>query len=97
MATHSGILAWRIPEGRKESDMTAATEHTHVYPGAPEDACQRGVWALPEDCGQDAGGESWESCLLQEAYFNKPHFCLGATVCIPALVPRPLFIPHGEE
>ena len=39
VATHSGILAWRIPWieepgglqswGRKESDTTEATEHTH--------------------------------------------------------------------
>ena len=40
MATHSSILNWRIPWtegpgsyspwGRKESDMTEATEHTHI-------------------------------------------------------------------
>ena len=40
MATHSSILAWRIPwteepadyslEGRKELDMTEVTEHTHI-------------------------------------------------------------------
>ena len=35
MATHSGILAWRIPGGRKESDTTAATEHTRIHPDAP--------------------------------------------------------------
>ena len=40
MATHSSILAWRIhrqrslagysPQGRKESDMTKATEHACI-------------------------------------------------------------------
>ena len=40
MATHSSILYWRIPwteepgrrspQGRKESDMTEATEHAHI-------------------------------------------------------------------
>ena len=35
MATHSGILAWRIPGGRKELDMTEATEHTCMYPDDP--------------------------------------------------------------
>ena len=35
MATHSGILAWRIPGGRKELDMTEATEHICMYPDDP--------------------------------------------------------------
>ena len=30
MATHSSILAWKIPWGHKESDTTEATEHTRV-------------------------------------------------------------------
>ena len=40
MATHSSILAWRIPRteepggleslGHKESDMTEATQHAHI-------------------------------------------------------------------
>ena len=39
MATHSSILAWRIPwrilvgyspQGHKESDMTEASEHAHM-------------------------------------------------------------------
>ena len=97
MATHSGIRAWRIPGGGKESDTTAATEHTCIHPAAPEHAGHRGVWALPKDCSQDAGGESWENCLLKEVCFHKPCFCLGATFHIPALVPRPPFTPHGEE
>ena len=43
MATHSSILAWEIPwvrllegyspQGRKESDTTEATEHTHKVGG----------------------------------------------------------------
>ena len=43
MATHSSILAWRIPwveglgglqsTGRKELDTTEATEHVHAWDG----------------------------------------------------------------
>ena len=47
MATHSGILAWRIPmdrgdspRGRKESDMTEATKH----------ACMQGIYNLGGRC-----------------------------------------------
>ena len=46
MATHSSILAWRIPwtedpggynpQGYKESDMTEETEHTHSFPHLEE-------------------------------------------------------------
>ena len=42
MATHSSVLTWRIPwteepgglcssRGRKESDVTEVTEHTHTH------------------------------------------------------------------
>ena len=31
MATHSSILAWRTPQGRKESDMTEVTSHASIF------------------------------------------------------------------
>ena len=32
MATHSSILAWKIPWGHKESDMTKQlSTHTYIY------------------------------------------------------------------
>ena len=44
MATHSSILAWRIPYslvgyspwGCKESDPTEATQHAHTHPRSQE-------------------------------------------------------------
>ena len=30
-ATHSSVLAWRIPWGRKESDMTEQLSLSHVF------------------------------------------------------------------
>ena len=47
MATHSSILAQRIPWGREESDMTEQLTHTHIAVLKQGDFAHRGYLEIP--------------------------------------------------
>jgi len=83
MATHSSILAWRIPMdrslvgsspcGRRESDMTEATEYTHIADQRPRVVC---LLSPPQEQGKSSihwlicfASKPWGICLWSTEKF----------------------------
>ena len=92
MATHSGILAWRIhgqrslvgytPWGRRDSDMSGATQHAHISKGRTKKwtyvryreqtcVCQAG------DGEKEKNGEEGQKAQTSSYKINKFHSDLG--------------------